>query len=150
MCQVVNFKQYGSIQALNQAFGDRWVYIGRANSHTGLPASLLANPFKTKDFGGRGQTLPHYRRWLWQRIQAGDEAVLDALKAIDAQTVLVCWCVPYPCHGEVVKTAAAWVQAQACHLDKLGAGSERSERSQQVAFVSGHRDLTPAEFYNPG
>jgi hypothetical protein len=98
-------------------------------------------------FGGRGQTLPHYRRWLWERIQVGDETILDALKAIDAQTVLVCWCVPGPCHGDVVKAAAAWVQAQACHLSKLGAGSERSERSQQTAFVSGHRDLTPAEFY---
>lgn len=116
MCTVANFKAYGSVQALNQAFGDRWVYIGRANSYAGLPQSPLANPFKAREFGGRGQTLPpgstlgHYRRWLWGRIQAGDQAVLDALKAIDAQTVLVCWCVPDPCHGEVVKAAAAWVQ----------------------------------------
>ena len=131
MCQVINFKQYGSIQALNQAFGDQWRYIGRADSYAGLSASPLANPFKAKEFGGRGQTLPHYKRWLWQRIQAGDEAVLDALKAIDAQTILVCWCFPGPCHGDVVKAAAEWVQAQ----------------SQQTVFVSGHRDLTPAEFY---
>lgn len=131
MCRIVNFKQYGSIPALNQAFGDHWVYIGRANSYAGLTQSPLANPFKAKDFGGRGQTLPHYRRWLWEHIQAGDTAVLDALKAIDAQTVLVCWCKPGPCHGDVVKAAAAWVQAQC----------------QQTAFVSGHRDLTPAEFY---
>lgn len=131
MCTVANFKTYGSVQALNQAFGDRWVYIGRANSYAGLPQSPLANPFKVREFGGRGQTLPHYKRWLWQRIQAGDEAVLEALRAIDAQTVLICWCKPGPCHGDVVKAAAAWVQAQ----------------GQQTAFVSGHRDLTPAEFY---
>jgi hypothetical protein len=136
-CEVINFKQYGSIQALNQAFGDRWAYIGRANKYARLPASPLANPFKVKDFGGRGQTLlpgstlGHYRRWLWERIQAGDEALLDALKAIDDRTMLVCWCKPGPCHGDVVKAAAEWIQAQCQH----------------VAFVSGHRDLTPVEFY---
>lgn len=88
-CDVANFKAYGSIQALNRAFSDRWVYIGRANSYAGLEQSPLANPFKVKDFGGRGQTLPHYKRWLWQRIQAGDETILDALKAIDAN---LSWC----------------------------------------------------------
>lgn len=71
MCQIINFKQYGSVQALDHAFGEQWRYIGRANSHAGLPQSPLANPFKVKafdklsraDFGGRGQTLPHYRQW---------------------------------------------------------------------------------------
>lgn len=118
MCTVSNFKAYGSIQALNQALGDRWVYIGRANSYAGLPKSPLANPFKIKDLSGRGQTLPpgstlvHYRCWLWQHIQAGDEAVLDALRAIDASSVLICWCKPGPCHGDVVKAAAAWLGNQ--------------------------------------
>jgi hypothetical protein len=109
MYQIVNFKEYGSVQALNQAFGERWVYIGRANRHAGLPESPLANPYKVRDYG-RGSTLPHYRRWLWQRIQAGDPAVLEALKAIDEQSVLVCWCAPNPCHGDVVKAAAAWLR----------------------------------------
>jgi hypothetical protein len=120
MCQIINFKQYGSIEALNQAFGDRWVYIGRANNYAKLLQSPLANPFKAKafgelsraDFGGRGQTLPHYRQWLWQRIEIGDEAVLQALQAIDTQSVLICWCKPGPCHGDVVKAAAAWLHRQ--------------------------------------
>lgn len=112
MCTIANFKAYGSIQALNQAFGDHWIYIGRANSYAGLPQSPLANPFKVKDFSGRGQTLPHYRRWLWQRIQAGDEAVLDVLRAINESSVLICWCKPGPCHGDVVQAAAAWLRSQ--------------------------------------
>jgi hypothetical protein len=112
MCMIVNFKAYGSVQALNQVFGNRWVYIGRTNNCAGLPASPLANPFKVKDYGGRGQTLPHYRHWLWQHIQNGDEDVINALKAIDEQTVLICWCKPGPCHGDVVKAAAAWLQKQ--------------------------------------
>jgi hypothetical protein len=109
VCQVANFKQYGSVDALNQAFGDRWLYIGRANRYAGLPESPLANPHKARDYG-RGSTLPHYRRWLWQRIQADDPAVLAALRAIDEQTVLVCWCAPNPCHGDVIKAAAAWLR----------------------------------------
>jgi hypothetical protein len=115
VCQVVNFKEYGSVDALNQAFGDRWLYIGRANHYAGLPESPLANPYKARDYG-RGGTLPpgstlgHYRRWLWQQIQAGDPAVLAALRAIDEQTVLVCWCAPNPCHGDVIKAAIAWLR----------------------------------------
>jgi hypothetical protein len=113
MCRVVNFKQYGSKEALDKAFGDHWTYIGRSNRYAGVAQSPLANPFKDSDFGGqRGATLPHYRRWLWGRIQSGDTAVIDALRAIDDSTVLVCWCAPGPCHGEVVKAAAAWLQGQ--------------------------------------
>lgn len=112
MCQIVNFKQYGSIQALDHAFGERWLYIGRANSYAGLAQSPLANPFKVKDFGSPGQTLGHYRRWLWKRIQAGDKTVLAALRSIAPSSVLICWCKPGPCHGDVVKAAAAWLQHQ--------------------------------------
>lgn len=113
MCTVTNFKHYGSKAALEQAFGDRWLYIGRANGHAQLEASPLANPFKVRDFGGqRGATLGDYRRWLWGRIQAGDTAVIEALRTIDEDTVLVCWCAPGPCHGEVVRAAAAWLRDQ--------------------------------------
>jgi hypothetical protein len=112
-CQVANFKDYGSVERLNQAFDDRWLYIGRANCYAGLEASPLANPHKRQDFGGRhGATLPHYRRWLWQQIQAENEAVLNALRIITDQTVLICWCDPKPCHGEIVRAAAAWLQKQ--------------------------------------
>jgi hypothetical protein len=113
MCHVVNFKQYRSAAALNRAFGERWLYIGRANAHYRLPASPLANPDRRADYGGRrGATLPHYRRWLWDQIQAGNEAVIDALRAIDEETILVCWCKPGPCHGDVVRRAAAWLRRQ--------------------------------------
>lgn len=110
---VINFKQYGSVAALDAAFNGRWLYIGRANSYAGLAQSPLANPFKAKDFGGRGKTVPAYRRWLWGRIQAGDEAVLRLLETIDETTPLVCWCKPGPCHGDVVKAAAVWLRTTA-------------------------------------
>ena len=130
MCQVINFKAHGSTAVLDKQYGANWLYIGRANSQAGLPASPLANPFKVANCGGRGGTLPHYRRWLWERIQAGDRAVPEALDNVGPETALVCWCKPGPCHGDVVLAAAAWRQAQRA----------------PVFFVSGHRDLTEAEF----
>jgi hypothetical protein len=111
MCTVVNFKQYGSRAALYRAFGDRWLYIGRANRYAQLAASPLANPFKAKDYG-RGGTLGHYRRWLWAQIQAGNQEVLTALRAITPESVLVCYCKPGPCHGDIVKAAAIWLRSQ--------------------------------------
>jgi hypothetical protein len=112
MCQIVNFHHYGSVTALNQAFSVRWLYIGRANQRAGLPQSHLANPYKVRDFGGQpGATLPAYRRWLWSRIEVGDTAVLSTLSAIEPASVLVCYCKPGPCHGDVVQAAAAWLQS---------------------------------------
>ena len=102
MTHIVNFKQYGSAAALTATFGNKWLYIGRANPHY---------PYRVRDFGNQsGATLPHYRRHLWRCIQAGDEAVLNALQAIDEETVLVCWC-DGACHGQVVRDAAAWLRA---------------------------------------
>jgi hypothetical protein len=135
MCRIVNFKVYGSKEALNKAFGNHWTYIGRANRYAGLPQSPLANPFKASAFGGQqGATLPHYRRWLWKRIQDGDEGVVTALRDITEDSVLVCYCKPGPCHGDVVKAAAAWQR------------KARLETTGIAVFVSGHRDLTPVEF----
>src|SRR5688500_5486940 len=109
--QVVNFKVYGSVTRLDEMFGRRWLYIGRQNQAAGLPQSPLANPFVAK-VRGRGETLARYRAWLWQRIQAGDEAVLEALRSIGDESVLVCYCKPNPCHGDVVQAAVAWLQTQ--------------------------------------
>lgn len=113
VAQIANFKMYGSVTRLDEAFGRRWLYIGRHNPAAGLAQSPLANPFKAR-VHGRGETLERYRAWLWQHIQAGDAAVLNALRAIRNETVLVCYCHPAPCHGDVVLAAAAWLQQQEC------------------------------------
>ncbi|MEW5985054.1 MAG: DUF4326 domain-containing protein [Chloroflexota bacterium] len=110
MCTIVNFREYGSAAALTQAFGHHWLYVGRANHRAGLPASPLANPYQVAT-SGRQQAISQYRCWLWQRIQSGDEAVIAALKSISADTVLVCWCKPEACHGDVVRAAAEWLKS---------------------------------------
>ena len=110
--RIVNFKDYRSAAALDQAFGDKWVYVGRRNSAFGLPSSPLANPFRISLSTCRVAAVEAYRRWLWGRLQARDAGVLAALRAIDDNSVLVCWCSPEPCHAEVITRAAAWLRQQ--------------------------------------
>ena len=112
MTLVVSFRAFGSVAALNAAFGARWLYIGRTMGAFGLSGSPLANPFRLDCGDERGATIARYRCWLWERMQAGDELVLSALRSIDDDSVLVCWCKPRPCHGDVVVAAATWLRTQ--------------------------------------
>jgi hypothetical protein len=73
VCQVVNFKEYGSVDALNQAFGDGWLYIGRANRYGGLPESPLANPYKARDYG-RAAPCPQGPPWATTGAGYGSES----------------------------------------------------------------------------
>lgn len=92
------------------------VYIGRRMHAKGLPQSPLANPFLIGPDGDREQVIEKYRVWLWQRIKLGDNAVLDALEAIEPHTRLVCWCAPQRCHGEIVIKAWDWLRK---HPDEI-------------------------------
>lgn len=123
MSQAINFKDHGSIQALNTAFGSCWMYVGRENRRYKLPQSPLANQFKAKDFGGRGKTLPHYKRWLWEQIKADNKDVLNALTYIvkHPDIALVCWCKPGPCHIDIIQAAATWLQEHAVFTNEDGA-----------------------------
>lgn len=114
----VNFTHYGSVDALNDAFGDRWIYVGRGNRRLGLKHSVVANRYSHKAHANAIQTdtrdkaVEMFRRWLWQEIQAGNEQVLQVLRDIDEDTVLVCWCKPKACHTDVLIAAAKWLQEQ--------------------------------------
>jgi len=101
--QIVNFKHYGSITALDENF-PHWVYVGRA-SH-GLPQSPLANPYTIREAGSRQNAIELYRSWLWLQIRHKNPRILNALRELQEDTVLVCWCHPLPCHAEVI--ARAW------------------------------------------
>ena len=85
------------------------VYIGRA--WRGFQASPLANHYRVQDHGLRALEL--YRRRLWRLIQAGDEAVLKALRDIGPESRIVCWCKREDgsgaCHGDVVVRAWEWM-----------------------------------------
>ena len=109
---VANVRDYRSAEVLNREF-PKWLYVGRK---VGVwEQSPLANPFKLRQgatAGDRKVVIEKYRRWLWNKIQVGDPAVLSGLREINRKTVLVCWCAPDPCHAEVVHRAAAWLREQ--------------------------------------
>lgn len=119
MAIVANFHQYKSKEKLTELYGNRWMYVGRANKRYGLARSPLANPFSSdpQDKATYSPTpIDDYREWLWGKIKQGDTAVLNELAKIIPDTILVCWCHPAPCHAQVLQKAADWV---ALHLPEL-------------------------------
>jgi uncharacterized protein DUF4326 len=81
------------------------VYIGR--KMPGRPASPLANLYKIKRESERPEALNRYRLWLEQQMQSDTpaRAEIQRLAEIAKRTdlLLLCWCAPKPCHGDVIK-----------------------------------------------
>jgi hypothetical protein len=114
---IVNLKNFRNKESLDASFGDNWMYIGRGDSRKGLERSPLANPYSSKSYAvaikckTKEEAIGSYREWLWSKIKAGDKKVLAELLKITETTVLVCYCHPEPCHGEVVRKAAGWIRS---------------------------------------
>lgn len=86
----------------NQKMGAKGTYIGRP--------SHLGNPYREGKDGTREEVINKYREWIYRKILAKDEAVLKALSELKESSVLVCWCYPLACHGEVVEKAWRWAK----------------------------------------
>ena len=113
---------------LKKMVADDWLadtlYIGRPGKladkmFTAHPemrdGSALGNPFH-RDVE---DCLLKYRRWLDARIRPRDDqmkhqgiAVRAALSSIREGTLLVCWCKPGPCHGDIVLAAWEWYRRE--------------------------------------
>lgn len=78
------------------------VYVGRAMHRGGWqpPASPLANPFRPGPDGGRDEVMARYREYLLERPDL--LAMLSELRG----RRLGCWCVPLPCHAEILAELA--------------------------------------------
>ncbi len=72
------------------------VYIGRRNNRHRLPDSPWRNPFVVSRDGTREQVIDMYRAWLL--AQPTLIARLPELR----DKILMCWCAPEPCHGNVL------------------------------------------------
>lgn len=68
---------------------DDAVFIGRP--------SKWGNPYSIGRDGSRGEVIAKYRRWIADR----PDLIADA-KAELRGKVLVCYCAPAPCHGDVL------------------------------------------------
>jgi len=68
------------------------IYIGRP--------SKWGNPFVIGKDGDRAEVVAKYEAWLAKQVTTG-EITLDELAELSGKT-LVCFCKPYPCHGDVL------------------------------------------------
>ncbi|MFF3764090.1 DUF4326 domain-containing protein [Streptomyces sp. NPDC001922] len=78
------------------------VYVGRAMHRGGwdLKGSPLASPFRPGRDGTREEVLEQYRAYLLERPDL--LALLPELRG----RRLGCWCVPLPCHAQVIAELA--------------------------------------------
>ena len=96
-----------NIRKLHRVDGETRVYVGRACN--GYQASPLANPFRSKDLpGGKTEAISMYRVWLRaQLLDSSTEATREVLRLAEMASrgehvVLMCWCHPAECHGDVL------------------------------------------------
>lgn len=100
MIHVANIKTFRSGER-----SGRSEYIGRAMP--GRPGSPLGNPFKLRFEAQRAEILAKYEAWLREQMKT-DTAARREIKRLadlarDQDLVLLCWCAPALCHGDVIK-----------------------------------------------
>jgi hypothetical protein len=71
-------------------------YIGRG--------SPLGNPYVIGEHGTREEVIEKYRHYLAKKLINRDPAIENAIRALTPDSQLLCFCVPAPCHGEVIDT----------------------------------------------
>lgn len=70
------------------------VYIGRPTK--------WSNPFPiVEGINTRAQAIQRYEDW----IKSKPQLIADAKRELKGKT-LVCWCKPYPCHGDILARIA--------------------------------------------
>jgi hypothetical protein len=94
--QVVNVSVYGGVE---KAKKKGVIYCGRP--------STLGNPYPLKNEADRAAVLEQYREWLLFMVADNDEPVMDALRELNEDSVLGCWCKPHHvatglCHCEII------------------------------------------------
>lgn len=95
-------------------------YIGRKHPEFTV-ASPLANPYKIGRDGTREEVIAKYRRWLWKEMRnragaAYRELVrLVQLEMTGENVILICWCKPGFCHGDILVEAIAYLKKQLIH-----------------------------------
>nr|DAH57258.1 MAG TPA: protein of unknown function (DUF4326) [Caudoviricetes sp.] len=78
------------------------VYIGRG--------SIWGNeePMQDRSDEERSRVIECYRQQLWSQIQQGI-ITKEMLLELDSKR-LCCYCVPKPCHGEIILKAIQWAK----------------------------------------
>lgn len=105
---ILNIQDFGkSMDEVRKVYPNA-TYLGRTMRGLDLVGGPLAN--NVGQGLGRAAAISAFRSWVWGKIQEKDAVVLNALRAIGPDSVLVCWCSPQPCHSATVLKAAAWIK----------------------------------------
>jgi hypothetical protein len=85
---------------------------GATGEYIGRP-SPLGNPYVIGRDGTRDEVITKYRDWLWHNLTDSDAVIgemnrLADIYESDNDLVLVCWCAPEACHGDVLAQAIPW------------------------------------------
>jgi hypothetical protein len=81
-------------------------YIGR--SGYGRQGSALANIFAIAKDGTREEVIAKYRIWLEEIVKKGKGAAWEEFQGLKGRckrgekVMLLCYCFPLPCHGDVL------------------------------------------------
>lgn len=105
--KVVNVHDYGGIGPAEKAgvqYCGRPTVLGNPYSHKLVPGTIKV--------ATRELAVECYRKWLWRKIQAGDQEVLGALRLLDDASLLGCWCAPQACHCEILIKAWNWLKQE--------------------------------------
>ena len=101
MTKVVNIKN-SELRKIGYRDFNHWnslpqnIYIGRANSYLGVPASKFANPYRITSYSDRTSVLEKYENYIRSSPQ-----LLKCVNELDMKT-LGCYCFPEKCHGDIL------------------------------------------------
>lgn len=73
---------------------------------------ILSNPFYMKTEDQRDLVLQKFKRYIWKQMQ-NDTPVnqeLNRLAQCDKPIVLICCCIPKPCHTQIIKNAIEYLR----------------------------------------
>lgn len=101
MIHVANIKTYKLTDYAHQSVV--YEYVGRAMPKR--PGSPLGNPYKLRFECDRPKILARYEYWLRERLKSDtpQRREIERLADHSENLVLLCWCAPEKCHGDVVK-----------------------------------------------
>lgn len=82
-------------------------------------SSILGNPFHIGKDGTREEVIEKYRVRLWRELKHGNFEITTELERLlwnwidNGILILGCWCVPKPCHVEVIVNCLKWMKSRA-------------------------------------
>ena len=86
----------------NKHHGDTGKFVGRP--------SPLGNPYHIGSDGTRSEVIEKYRDWLSFKILRSDPVVVAALRDLQEDDTLVCFCHPLACHATIIDDLWHWAK----------------------------------------